>query len=451
MSGAGIADRLAAFATGPVAPDDRMGRFVGLSLLDWSSVGIAGRNEPVAQAAAKLARAEGGPALVLAGGRGTPRAAALANGAASHALDYDDTHFGHIGHPSVSVIPAALALASNIRGRDFLDALTVGLETTCRVGAWLGRSHYLAGFHQTGTSGAFGATAAACRVLRLDRDQVAHALCLTATRAAGLKSQFGSMGKPLNAGFAAEVGVTSALLAQAGAASMLDAIEGVQGFGPTHAGAGNDHAFDDLGQEWIFPNITYKFHACCHGLHAMLEALQNLKAAGVTPDQVAGVHVQTNPAWLAVCNQPSPANGLQAKFSYRLTAAMSLADRDTAALATFSDAACADPVLATLRDLVTVTADPFLSETEACVVVETQEGARHQAHHDITAPMKIDVLKQRLQVKSASLLDAETARHLERAVAALAMSPDLSSYLATLEFGSPSSFQPKAQSRERGS
>lgn len=433
MSGGGIADRLAAFATGPVAADDRMRRFVGMSLLDWSSVGIAGRNEPVAQAAATLARAEGGAALLLAGGNATPRAAALANGAAGHALDYDDTHFGHIGHPSVAVIPAALALGENIRGCDFLNALTIGLETACRVGAWLGRAHYLAGFHQTGTSGAFGATAAASRVLGLTRDQVAHALCLTSTRAAGLKSQFGSMGKPLNAGFAAEVGVTSALLAQAGVRSMPDAIDGVQGFGPTHAGAGNDRAFDNLGQTWVFPDISYKFHACCHGLHAMLEALQDLRDAGVTAGRIVAVHVQTNPAWLAVCNQPSPVHGLQAKFSYRLTAAMSLAGCDTAALETYSDAACADPMLTALRDRVVVTGDSSLSETEARVVIETRDADRYEAHRNITAPIKTEVLKQRLQAKSASLLGDASAKYLERAVTDLADAADLSCYVTALK------------------
>lgn len=444
MSSSGIAGRLAAFAAGPIAPDDRMRRFVNLSLLDWSSVGLAGRNEPVAQAAAELARAESGPALLLAGGHATPRAAALANGTAGHALDYDDTHFGHIGHPSVAVIPAALALVGHVRGRDFLDALTIGQETACRVGAWLGRSHYLAGFHQTGTSGAFGATAAACRILGLEHDLAAHAMCLTATRAAGLKSQFGSMGKPLNAGFAAEVGVTSALLAKAGATSMSDAIEGTQGFGPTHGGEGNDFAFDDLGKTWIFSDISYKFHACCHGLHAMLEALQDLRGAGVTPDQIAAVHVQTNPAWLVVCNQLSPVNGLQAKFSYRLTAAMVLAGRDTAALETYSDASCTDPVLSALRNLVTVTADPLLSETEARVVVETQGGARHEAHHDIRASMEMDILERRLRAKSTSLLDVATTTKLEHAILGLATSSDLSAYLKALEVGPPLASQDQA-------
>ena len=105
-------------------------------------MGLVGQSEAVAEAALALARGELGTARLIGGGQAGPRAAALANGAVSHALDYDDTHFLHIGHPSVAVIPTACAIAET-RGTDgkaLLDALALGLETACRVGDWLGRS-----------------------------------------------------------------------------------------------------------------------------------------------------------------------------------------------------------------------------------------------------------------------------------------------------------------------
>lgn len=429
MSSDSITAQLAAFIAGRADRDATMQRFVAMSLLDWTTVGLAGRDEPVARAARDLALQEGpGAAALLGGGCANPRAAALANGAASHALDYDDTHFGHIGHPSVAVIPAALALAGQVDGARFLDALTVGLETACRVGLWLGRPHYLAGFHQTGTSGAFGATAAACRILGLKPAQVTHALGLTATRAAGLKSQFGSMGKPLNAGFAAEVGVTSALLARAGATSMPDAMESPQGFGPTHAGAGERAALTGLGRDWVFPGVSYKFHACCHGLHAMIEAALQIRAYAV-PEQVTSVSIRTNPAWMAVCNQPAPATGLEAKFSYRLVAAMCLAGRDTAALQTFSDEACADPVLVALRDKVTVSADATLAETAANVTVTLGNGDLLEARHDLDIPTEVSVLARRLRQKSDTLLGRDVAERLEAAIANLRSASSVSGYL----------------------
>ena len=245
---------------------------------------------------------------------------------------------------------------------------------------------------------------------------MAQALALAATRAAGLKSQFGTMGKPLNAGFAAEVGVTVALLAEAGATSAPDAIEGPQGFGPTHAGAAIATAFDGLGTEWVFPRISYKFHACCHGLHAMLEALGRLKAEGLEADAVEAVTVRTHPRWFAVCNQPAPQTGLQAKFSYRLTAAMALAGVETAALASYDAATCARPDLVALRDRVTVTGDAGLGDTEAVVRVRTRDGER-EAHHDLTAGIDADETERRLRAKAATLLGEAAARALWAEVA----------------------------------
>ena len=407
-----LAQTLGRFAADSPADDALMTRFVRFSLFDWATVGLAGIDEPVARAARRVAQADApaqGGATLFGGGHAAPAAAALANGATSHALDYDDTHFGHIGHPSVAVIPAALALAEarGVEGARLMPALGVGLAAASRVGAWLGRPHYEAGFHQTGTSGAFGATAAAGRVLGLDAARMAQALSLAATRAAGLKSQFGTMGKPLNAGFAAEVGVTCALLAKAGACATPEAIEGVQGFGPTHAGGADEMALEGLGEAWVFPAISYKFHACCHGLHAMLEALRKAKAEGIAPEAVEAVEIRTHPRWLAVCNQAAPATGLQAKFSYRLTAAMALAGLDTAALDVYSDATCARPDLVALRDRVTVVADASVADT-ASEVRLTVQGRVIEAAHDVLGDSDPEVIAPRLRAKSATLL-GETA------------------------------------------
>lgn len=401
-----LADRLADFALG-CDPAPGAQAMLRLSLLDWAAVGIAGAGEPVARA---LRRVEGGgtgpgPGLCSVigqpGGTG-PRAAALINGATSHALDYDDTHFAHIGHPSVAVIPAALALAE-ARGAPaaaMIAAATLGVEASIRVGLWLGRGHYQIGFHQTATAGAFGAAVAAARLIGLTPAQTGHALGLVATRAAGLKSQFGTMGKPLNAGLAASAGVECALWAEAGMQSDPAAVDGPQGFGPTHHGAGETGALADLGEVWLFETVSHKFHACCHGLHAMLEALGELPA----PDApVQAVIVRTNPRWLSVCDKPAPQTGLEAKFSYRLTAAMRLLGFDTARLGSFDAAVCADPALIALRDRVQVIGDDTLPETAAHVTVETARGAQ-VAQHDLAQPLPFDTRQTRLIAKAASLL-----------------------------------------------
>jgi 2-methylcitrate dehydratase PrpD len=212
-----------------------------LSVIDWIAVAIAGRDEPVSQIVRQMLLDEGGaPQASVIGSQVklSARAAALCNGATSHALDYDDTHFIYLGHPSVAVIPATLALAEKIGTisiDDFLDACLIGCEVACRVGAWLGREHYQLGFHATATAGSFGATAAACRILGLSAEQTTQALGLCATRSSGIKAQFGTMGKPYHAGMAASNGVEVATLAGGGFISNPDAIDALQGFSAMHA------------------------------------------------------------------------------------------------------------------------------------------------------------------------------------------------------------------------
>ncbi len=424
-----LADVIAALAAGRPRNAEAALAMMRLSLMDWAACAMAGASEPAARAvrATVLAEAGSAQATLVGGGRVPARAAALANGTAGHALDYDDTHFAHIGHPSAAVVPAALA-AAEMAGADataLLQAALVGCEASIRVGLWLGRAHYQTGFHQTATAGAFGATLAPARLLGLDAGQTATALRLVATRASGLKSQFGAMGKPLNAGIAASNGVEAALLAAKGFVAMSGALEGPQGFGPTHAGEGNADAFDRFGETWLFQTVSHKFHACCHGTHAVLEALASL---GPGLDEVATITIHTNPRWLGVCNIARPATGLEAKFSYRMTAAMALAGRDTGNAATFSDAACADPVLTGLCDRVRVVPDEGLAETAARVTLVSTDGAVREAFHDLASPPPPETLAARLRVKAAGLLGETRAAHLSEAVAA----PDLGALLAML-------------------
>ncbi|MBE1282290.1 MAG: MmgE/PrpD family protein [Rhodobacteraceae bacterium] len=403
---------LAAFATGQILPSVAAKQVVLLSALDWLAVGVAGAEEPVSRILRGQANEEGGApqAHLFGSGLAPTRMAALVNGTTSHALDYDDTHFAHIGHPSVAVFPAALALAerADTSVAEMLEAALVGMELSIRVGLWLGRSHYQTGFHQTATAGAFGATAAAGRLLGLSAQQMGLALGLAATRAAGLKAQFGTMGKPYNAGLAASCGVEVALLVSRGFDSNAASLEGEYGFGTLHAGSGDSvAALRGLGQEWLFENVSHKFHACCHGLHAALEAARELDLAA---PEIAELRVRTHPRWMSVCNQTAPQTGLGAKFSYKTVLAMRALGYDTARLDSFSDKLCADPRLRSLRDLVQVEADDSLSETEAVLTLLRRDGARKEVHHDLLAPMELPQREARVREKVETLIGAPRAQ-----------------------------------------
>lgn len=408
----------------------QMARF---SLFDWMVCGRAGVGEPLARILRDYVASEGGrPVASVVGGAQAPaRAAALANGATSHALDYDDTHFGHVGHPSVGIYPAALAVGeeAGASAAAVADAFLIGAEASVRLGKVLGAVHYNRGFHQTATAGAFGATIAAGRLYGLTRDQMRVALGLCATRASGLKSQFGTMGKPYNAGIAASNGVECAALARAGFTSAADGVMGPQGFVPTHSDGPSEAGIWDNPPPgtFLFEDIKYKLHACCHGTHAMIEALAAVKRAhNLTPERVAAIRLRTSPRWLSVCDIKAPKTGLEVKFSYNWLAGMVLAGIPTSADRTYTDALAADPALAAFAGRITVTGDPSVSDMQAVGEVALTDGGVLAFSHDLDARIDPQVLAASLRAKAEGLLGAGAAP-LWQVVEALdtATAPDL--------------------------
>ncbi|HCP81777.1 MAG TPA: 2-methylcitrate dehydratase [Octadecabacter sp.] len=374
---------------------------IQLCLFDWAACALAGKDEPVAQILARQSGIEGN-ASVVGGGKTSAADAALINGSTGHALDYDDTHFDHLGHTSAVIMPAVLALAEDqsiTSTAQILEAALVGSEAAVRIGLWLGRDHYQVGFHQTATSGAIGAVVAGARLLQLNETQTRHAIGLVATGASGLKGQFGTMGKPLNAGLAARSGVESTLWAQAGLTADAN---GVTQFGATHHGQSNECAWSE-DAPWKIARISHKFHACCHGLHAMLEALREINGP------VVELNVQTHPRWMTVCNNPSPATGLECKFSYAMTAAMTVSGVDTAVIASFSDSTATDAKLIAVRDTVKVTPDETLSEMQSRVDVTYADETTATFFHDLSAPLDMKTRETRVRAKADALIGGQAA------------------------------------------
>lgn len=389
-----------------------------LSWLDWVAATLAGRDEPVSRIVREMVAKESreGPCSVagLTQKLG-PQAAALANGATSHALDYDDTHFIYLGHPSTVVLSAALAVAEaeGASVSELLDAALIGVELACRIGAWIGDAHYRKGFHITATAGTFGAAMAAARLMKLTEDQALTALSIAASRAAGVRAQFGTMGKPYHAGMAASSGVQAAQLAASGFIAADRGMDAPQGFAETHDALADQTAFDELGTDYVFETVQHKFHACCHGLHATLEALAELKTTHA-PDMkdIESINITVQPRYLTVCNQQSPRTGLEAKFSYRLTTAMALLGHDTAGLDTYTDAICTDPTLVEIRNKVFVQTEDGMSGTVAKVVIKMKNGQELFCAHDLSDLPAIEVRRKKVQAKAASLLGADDADYL---------------------------------------
>ena len=388
----------------------RAALFARLSLLDWMTCGIAGQDEPLAHKFRQLANSEGGAgqSTIIAGMKAPARMAAMANGAISHALDYDDTHFAHVGHLSVGIYPAALAIAEqeDLSAAEMMTGFLLGAEAAIRVGMTLGRAHYNLGFHQTATAGAFGATIAAGRLLGLDADQMRHALGLCATRASGMTSQFGSMGKPYNAGIAAANGVECAALASLGFTSADDGLLGHQGFVGAHLPSSAQPQTLDVGIDtYLFPDNKYKLHACCHGLHPMIEALLAAKqSAGIVLDEVASFALETNPRWLAVCDIKAPRTGLEVKFSYNWLAGLILRGDNTGDDRLYDDQLADDAELQAFAKCITVTGNDAMTDLQAKGTLILKNGESLPIWFDLAEPLGENEIIAKLQAKSKTII-----------------------------------------------
>jgi 2-methylcitrate dehydratase PrpD len=394
-------------------------------ILDTLGVAIAGASEPLVDLLVQDSEEQGASSACSLIGRcerSSLYQAALVNGAAAHALDYDDVNLAMIGHPSAAILPALLALGETraTSGRELIEAFVAGYEAMCQIGSVLAEEHYARGFHCTATLGTFGAAAACARLLGLDRNQAATALGIAGTQAAGLKAMFGTMCKPLHAGTANQHGLRAALLAKRGFTSRPDVLECAQGFAATQCDPLAAAARAPAQEEFHIRRNLFKYHAACYNTHAAIDALQALTGrAPVAPEEIEQVVVRADAALDKVCNIASPRTGLEAKFSLRLTAAFALAGLDTSRLDTYSDANAADPRLIALRDKVRVE----LVRAESTVIdveIVRRGGRRQQARHDSSLPAS-DLARQgaRLREKFAGLVgpvlgQANADRLLER-------------------------------------
>ncbi|MBV9374685.1 MAG: MmgE/PrpD family protein [Alphaproteobacteria bacterium] len=407
-------------------------------VLDYYGVGLAGAGDELVRLLLdELAEAGGAPQASVIGhpARLPALSAALVNGAASHALDYDDVNMAMPGHPSVAILPAVLALAELTcsSGCEVITAFIAGYETACRIGAALQPGHYNLGFHSTGTVGTFGAAAACARLLGLDGEATAVALGIAGTQAAGLKSQFGTMCKPFHAGKAAQNGLLAARLAARGFSSRADIIECVQGFALTHGPNFSPEAALATPQAGLhlFANL-FKYHAACYLTHAPIECARRLgEEHELRPEAIADITLRLDASCERVCNIPAPVDGLQSKFSLRQTVAMALTGIDTASLGAYSGENARDPTLVRVRELVELDWQDSWPQTVSELEIRLTDGRRLTARHDSGIPAA-DIADQgrRLAAKFDALVEpvlgAPRARELRETIASLDRLADVS-------------------------
>ena len=341
-------------------------------LLDAIGCGLHGASQPWARIVNQYIQEQGGKeesTLWLQNFRGPSANVALGLGVMIHGFDFDDYHNAKI-HPGAPVIPAAMAVGEAIgaSGRDILTALVAGYETMIRVSLATGpNASRLKGWHLTGTTGTFGAAAAAGNLLGLNGEQMASALGMAGTQSAGLWAFLadGAMSKRFHPGRAGQSGVMAAMLARKGFQGPTQILETEDG---GFCKATSDQVdlsliTIELGTRFLCRDVNIKPYACCASSHSAIDAVFELrKGQRFAPSDVERIRVKTAESVKLQCGFEYRAMGVvQAQMSLQYIVAVSLVD-GAALLEQFSDTRISEPQVMALAGRVEVVTDPEMDK-----------------------------------------------------------------------------------------
>jgi len=351
-----------------------------LALLDWIGVTLAGSTHESSKLLFNTIDSFSGRRQATVLGydkRMDIFSTSLLNGYFSHVLDYDDLHGGMLGHPSVPIFPALLALAEwqKKSGREFILAFVLGVDLECRLGEAVNPQHYDHGWHSTSTLGHFGAAVGASKLLNSDTDKIVHAIGIAGTLASGVRQVFGTMCKPLHPGKAAMNGLLAAVLSGQGFTSSREMIGGEKGFTSVLCDKFDPEALTfEMGQKWKVDEITFKKHASCYRTHAVIECMLSLRQQlPLSPEKIASIHCRIPPIALDHAGIIVPKNGLEGKFSQSYCAAVTFFE-GKAMDQQFTDEKVASPVIRGLMEKTKVEVDNHLSPAEAAVKIVLHDG-----------------------------------------------------------------------------
>jgi 2-methylcitrate dehydratase PrpD len=405
---------------------------------DCVGVALAGAVQPHARMIANFAASEGGGAsggdctVLGAGVRTAASMAALANGTIGHALDFDD--MGGFGHPSVALLPAALAIGERegASGRDLLTAYVIGFEVGRHLSLGAHYNQGERGFHSTAVFGTLAATATACRLLGLDQQQTVMALGIAGSMPGGVVQNFGTHTKPLHAGLVGRNSVTAALLARSGFLASDIIVESKVGWAAAYIGQGNYNPaamVRDLGTVWTSKDtLVTKKYPCCGSNHSALDSLLALRREhGFQLDDVLEVEVAGLPAISHVLLYPEPSSAFQGKFSLQYTLATALVD-GRVDIESFDadqlDRPALREALAKIEVKVCSNWDPAYEAhpSENPVTVRLKDGRvvqrstnRHHMHGSPTDPLSADELQAKFRSNARlSLADSQVEEALQQ-------------------------------------
>ncbi len=380
--------------------------------------------------------------------------AALINGVQGHVLDYDDAQMttlasrpmGQQTHPTSPVLAALLALAESRRanGSALLASYIVGVEIACRLGDAIDPSHYLDGFHPTGTLGAFGAAAACSHLLKLNPVAVRHALGIAGTLSSGLRANRGTMAKGLNAGRAAENGLLAAKLAGNGFTASENIFDDPMGFFSAACRNKVDGNLLRFGKPFFFgkPGVGIKLYPCAGVLHPALDLLLRLRQRyTLVPERIKSISVTLDANAALPLVYAWPKDALQAKFSLQFAVTVTIAD-GAAGLQQFSAERVRDAKLHKLMKRVELIRRPASKQRrqigiDTQVEIATEHGVIYGARdriargHPTRPASRAEIEEKFHQCADGVLPTPSIAKFLEN-FAALEQAPSITAWLSLL-------------------
>ncbi len=306
------------------------------AIVDLFAATIAARNDEGFRALHRVVSEDmkAGPCTVIATGESTaPSQAALLNGGAGHALDYDDVSDTLYGHPTVALVPPLLAIAQSrgLSGRELVEAYSIGFDVAVAISlalpVW---PHFDRGFHATASVGGMAATAALCRLMKLSVAQTRNALGIAGSMVVSSRQNFGTMTKPLHPGLSSANAVLAARLAEQGFTGDPEQLEKPLGYFAVY-GVGSDleklHDSLDAPFALLRDGLSFKKFPCCYNTHRTGDAAIALsKKLGDARRDIESVTCTLQPTATNALIHHRPVTGLQGKFSAEYVIAAGLLD-----------------------------------------------------------------------------------------------------------------------------
>lgn len=412
-----------------------------VALIDTIGVMLAGSQEGAAKIVRDMVQLEGArPAATIVGSalRSSPQLAALANGVASHALDFDLSYLQ--GQLTASLIPALLPLAENLNATqaEMVAAYIVGFEVASRLSRSNPNHNGGGAWHATGTIGTIAAAAASARMLKVPAAAIPDVIGIAVSMASGVNANYGTMTKPLHTGDAARNGIVAAMLGSRGFTANAAAIEGRGGFAQTFARGleWNTEPFSDLGRKYDLAENGFRLkrYPCGGVVHTAIDAALIVRdKLGPATTEISAIHAGISKYAADRARPDYPADTEAAKFNLNYVVGYAFA-HGVPKLDAFEAAARNDARVKALAQTVTAAIDPEFADarenypTRLRVTLKdgrTFEEVRYQASGARQFPMSQAQIDEKFLDCAAHAVPNDTANAILAVLKRLGEGPSL--------------------------